>query len=207
MIILSGAASASSTIHQSWHRNPRRVRFTITIGQAVSEPLSYATILGGAYTWIGTFPPSLGQRRARNAGQAAFSLLEIAPVANCTAAAGAIYPLLFVGRLLGGANSWQAKGPYQVEPELLLQDDRRIFPVNRLLQPPPGFTPLMVFIGGIAVAACNLAPIASAAFSDTVMLIVTQTICAGDAYKGLWPEILLLIAGIVVIGFRWRSRD
>jgi len=57
-----------------------------------------------------------------------------------------------------------------------------------------------VFIGAIALAAFNVAPIAATAFAGAVLLILLRVITADEAYGGLRPEILLLIAGMVVIG-------
>ena len=57
-----------------------------------------------------------------------------------------------------------------------------------------------VFIGVIAVAALDLVPIAAASFAGAVLLILLRVISPDQAYAGLRPEILLLIAGMVVIG-------
>ena len=204
VILLSGAASA-------FVNNTPIVVLTAPVIRDASNslslpakrfliPLSYATILGGACTLIGTSTNLLVNDMARNAGQPVFSLFEITPVAICIAAAGGIYLFSFGGRMLGGTNSVATDRPLPERAETAAGDDPSVFPANRPFQPLPGFTSLIVFIGVIAVAAFNLAPIASAAFSGAVLLIVTRTIRADDAYKGLRPEILLLIAGMVVIG-------
>ncbi|MBX9574420.1 MAG: SLC13/DASS family transporter [Caulobacteraceae bacterium] len=57
-----------------------------------------------------------------------------------------------------------------------------------------------VFVLVVAAAGLGLAPIAAAAFAGAVALILTRVITAEEAYAGLRPEILLLIAGMVVIG-------
>lgn len=57
-----------------------------------------------------------------------------------------------------------------------------------------------VFAAVIFVAATGLAPIAAAAFAGAVVLILMKVISADEAYAGLRPEILLLIAGMVVVG-------
>ena len=46
----------------------------------------------------------------------------------------------------------------------------------------------------------NVAPIAATAFASAVFLILLRVISADEAYRGLKPEILILIAGMVVIG-------
>ena len=57
-----------------------------------------------------------------------------------------------------------------------------------------------VFVAVIVVAALGLAPIAASAFAGAVVLILMRVISADEAYAGLRPEILLLIAGMVVVG-------
>jgi di/tricarboxylate transporter len=64
----------------------------------------------------------------------------------------------------------------------------------------PAIISLTVFVLVIAAAALGWAPIAAAAFAGAVVLILLGVITAEDAYAGLRPEILLLIAGMVVIG-------
>ena len=59
---------------------------------------------------------------------------------------------------------------------------------------------LGIFALVILAAALNLAPIAASAFAGAVALILLRVITAEEAYAGLRPEILLLIAGMVVIG-------
>ncbi len=59
---------------------------------------------------------------------------------------------------------------------------------------------LGVFIAVVATAGLGLAPIAAAAFAGAVALILLKVITPEEAYAGLRPEILLLIAGMVVIG-------
>ncbi len=57
-----------------------------------------------------------------------------------------------------------------------------------------------VFLTVVVVAGLGWAPIAAAAFAGAVALILLRVITAEEAYAGLRPEILLLIAGMVVIG-------
>ena len=59
---------------------------------------------------------------------------------------------------------------------------------------------LTVFVGAIAAASLGVAPIAATAFAGAVLLILIRVIDADEAYRGLRPEILMLIAGMVVIG-------
>jgi len=59
---------------------------------------------------------------------------------------------------------------------------------------------LGIFVAVVATAGLGLVPIAASAFAGAVALILLRVITAEEAYAGLRPEILLLIAGMVVIG-------
>ena len=50
------------------------------------------------------------------------------------------------------------------------------------------------------MASLNVAPIAACAFGGAVLLILLRVISADEAYGGLRPDILMLIAGMVVLG-------
>ena len=168
-------------------------------------PLSYVTILGGACTLIGTSTNLLVNDMARSAGEAGFSLFEVTPVALFIAAAGGLYLLLFAPRLLKGAEG-AAPVPLSqaVEDAAETRDgsvgDPSLFAEHRPYQPRRAMASLAVFVGVVVVAALGYAPIAAAAFTGAVLLIVTRIISADEAYRGLRPQILLLIAGMVVVG-------
>jgi len=59
---------------------------------------------------------------------------------------------------------------------------------------------LTVFILVVAAAGLGIAPIAAAAFAGAVALILLGVLTPEEAYSGLKPDILLLIAGMVVVG-------
>lgn len=63
---------------------------------------------------------------------------------------------------------------------------------------------LTVFALVILVAGLGWAPIAATAFAGAVALILLKVLTAEEAYAGLRPEILLLIAGMVVIGMAFE---
>jgi di/tricarboxylate transporter len=167
-------------------------------------PLSYMAILGGCCTLIGTSTNLLVADMARVSGQPTFSLFEITPVGLCIALAGALYLFLFSGRLIRTV----------VEDEQ--NDDRghainegmtgaqvgnaEAFAPRQELQPRRALFSVAIFAGVIAAAAFGLAPIAAAAFAGAVLLILFRVVSADEAYHGLRPEILMLIAGMVVIG-------
>ena len=163
-------------------------------------PLSYVSILGGACTLIGTSTNLLVNDMARNADQPVFGMFEITPVGLIVGLAGAVYLFFFSDRLLGRepASAPTADEPLVVEDAA--GDDPSLFPLNRPFRAFEAFASLGVFVGVVLVAALGIAPIAASAFSGAVLLVLLRVISAEDAYKGLRPEILLLIAGMVVVG-------
>ncbi len=162
-------------------------------------PLSYVTIMGGACTLIGTSTNLLVNDMARSSGQPTFSLFEITPVGLIVALAGGIYLVLFGGRLLGGSGPEEEQPPAQPAHDASLGDSS-LFAEHRPLRPGHAGLSLAVFLGVVIVAALGWAPIAASAFAGAVLLILTRVISAEEAYRGLRPDILLLIAGMVVIG-------
>lgn len=164
-------------------------------------PLSYITIMGGACTLIGTSTNLLVNDMARNAGQPAFGLFEITPVALVIAAVGGLYLFLVGSRQL--TNSAGSTAPVQ-EPQEQTGDgmmgDIELFAVDRPFEPKRALTSLAVFVAVVAGAATGFAPIAATAFAGAVTLILLRVISPEEAYAGLRPEVLLLIAGMVVVG-------
>lgn len=205
MIVLAGAASA-------FVNNTPIVVLVAPVIRDVSTsmglpqkrfliPLSYATILGGCCTLIGTSTNLLVNDMARNAGQPIFSLFEITPVAVLIALAGSLYLVTVGARVLSRPHPGEAgAGGLPERAETATGFDPAIYPVDRPFRPWAGLFSLLVFAGVVTVAALDWAPIAAAAFTGAVLLIVTGAISADDAYRGLRPEILLLIAGMVVVG-------
>ncbi|CAN5842853.1 hypothetical protein BH11PSE1_BH11PSE1_06300 [soil metagenome] len=163
-------------------------------------PLSYVTILGGACTLIGTSTNLLVNDMARNAGQPAFGMFEITPVALIVAVAGGVYLFLFGNRLLSAGPSDAPEADNVRVEEAALTDDPSLFPADQLLHPVKALTALAVFGLVVAAAALGLAPIAATAFAGAVLLVLTRVISVEEAYRGLRPEVLFLIAGMVVVG-------
>ena len=168
-------------------------------------PLSYVAVLGGCATLIGTSTNLLVNDMASVAGQPRFGIFEITPVGLCIAIAGAIYLFFASGRLIRSGN-----GEGEVDTPALHSHDPDIqhaqlgspdlFSEGHKLSPWKALASVSVFIAVIALAAFNVAPIAAAAFAGAVLLIVIRVISADEAYQGLRPEILFLIAGMVVLG-------
>jgi len=75
-----------------------------------------------------------------------------------------------------------------------------LFAAKRPFAPAKATLALATFIGAVALAVLGVAPIAATAFAGAVLLILLRVITADEAYGGLRPEILILIAGMVVIG-------
>ena len=167
-------------------------------------PLSYITVLTGCCTLIGTSTNLLVDDMAQVAGQPRFGMFEITPVGLPMALVGGLYLFLFSGRLLARHENEEP------EPAAPAVDASHIasaqvghaslFAEKQPFQPGKAAIALAVFMGAVALAAFNVAPIAATAFAGAVALILLRVISADEAYRGLKPEILILIAGMVVIG-------
>lgn len=165
-------------------------------------PLSYITVLAGCCTLIGTSTNLLVDDMARVSGQPRFGLFEITPVGLPLALAGGLYLFLFSGKLMGR----HLTDPPSEHPEPDFEapgaqiGDAELFAEPRPFQPVKAALAGAVFVGAIAAAALDVAPIAATAFAGAVLLILLRVITADEAYGGLRPQILILIAGMVVIG-------
>ena len=188
-------------------------------------PLSHVTVLGGLLTLIGTSTNLLVNDMARNAGQPVFSLFEITPVGLVIALVGGLW-LYFVGaRQLGRAaaaeeaaeeNGPDAAGGGEAQFSVPRIGESRNLPdgsgdaqlgdvalysaADRPFRLRPALLSFGVFALVIAATGLGWAPIAAAAFAGAVSLILLKVITPEEAYAGLRPEILLLIAGMVVVG-------
>ncbi len=163
-------------------------------------PLSYVSILGGACTLIGTSTNLLVNDMGRAAGQPAFAMFEITSVGLVIAVAGGLYLLLFGGRLLSGLPGDAPAGAAAMGKQNAPGDDPALVPIDRRFDPIRATISFAVFVAVIAAAAIGLAPIAATAFSGAVLLVLTRTISVEEAYRGLRPDVLFLIAGMVVVG-------
>lgn len=171
-------------------------------------PLSYVAVLGGCCTLIGTSTNLLVNDMASVAGQPRFGIFEITPVGLAVALTGALYLFFFSGRLL--VRPGESRPEPVTSPELALSHDPDLagaqmgspdlFAEPRPLQPFKALASICVFILVIVLASLDIAPIAACAFAGAVLLIVIRVISADEAYQGLRPEILILIAGMVVLG-------
>lgn len=165
-------------------------------------PLSYITIMGGSCTLIGTSTNLLVNDMARNAGQPVFGVFEITPVGLVVAAAGGLYLFLFGGRLLAhsqdGEEAPSSKTNTQTGDGTL--GDAKMFTMKTPFQLRKAAISLGVFMVVILSAAIGVTSIAAAAFAGAVLLILLKIISPEEAYTGLRPEVLLLIAGMVVVG-------
>lgn len=173
-------------------------------------PLSYAAVLGGCCTLIGTSTNLLVSDMASVGGQPRFGIFEITPVGLIVACAGSLYLLLFSTRLIKSEDGAPQAGTGEAmavaedfrEPGLAggLVGTAKPFAREVQLKPWPAFISSIVFVTVVALAALNVAPIAACAFAGAVLLILLRVITADEAYSGLRPEVLMLIAGMVVLG-------
>jgi di/tricarboxylate transporter len=168
-------------------------------------PLSYIVVLGGCCTLIGTSTNLLVNDMARVAGQPQFGLFEITPVGLAVALAGGLYLLLFSGRLIAAdASDREPDGvaPAVNDPDIAGAQPgaAELFAEPQPLQPLKALMSVTVFVAVIAIAALDVVPIAASAFAGAVLLILLRVLSADEAYRGLRPEILVLIAGMVVLG-------
>ena len=184
-------------------------------------PLSHVTVMGGLLTLIGTSTNLLVNDMARNAGQPVFRMFEITPVGLIIASAGGLW-LYFVGaRQLGkaaaseetagriapdsasafvGPRLGEARNQPDGSGDANLGDVALYSAADRPFRLRPALFAFGVFVAVITTAAMGWAPIAAAAFAGAVSLIILRVISPDEAYAGLRPEVLLLIAGMVVIG-------
>lgn len=142
------------------------------------------------------------------AGQPRFGIFEITPVGLAVALTGGLYLLLFSRLLLGRAVAKDTVD--DSDAALHAADDPGItgsqigaassFAEVRPLQPWKALVSALIFLVVIALAAMNVAPIAACAFAGAVLLILLRIITADEAYSGLRPDILMLIAGMIVLG-------
>lgn len=175
-------------------------------------PLSYVTVLGGLLTLIGTSTNLLVNDMARNAGQPTFGMFEITPVGLVIAGAGALYLYLFGAKMLpkDAATPAEAAPPAMAVGEArgteggagdaVLGDVALFKAADRPFQFRRAMIALAVFVAVVAAAAVGVAPISAAAFAGAVSLILLKVISPEEAYAGLRPDVLLLIAGMVVVG-------
>lgn len=139
-------------------------------------PLSYAAVLGGCCTLIGTSTNLLVNDMAAVAGQAKFGLFEITPIGIAVAVSGGLYLLLFSGRLIKGDGDYSEDLNGTLtggEPGLAGAQvgSARAFAASRPLRPLRALASLAVFVGVITLAALDIAPIAASAFAGAVLLI------------------------------------
>lgn len=168
-------------------------------------PLSYAAVLGGSCTLIGTSTNLLVNDMASVAGQPRFGIFEITSAGVIVALTGGLFLILFSGSLAKGDSP-------ELDPDDVLKSNQEPglaggqlgsaipFAEHRPLQPLKALASLAVFVGAVTLAALNIAPIAASAFAGAVLLILIRVITADEAYRGLRPEVLMLIAGMVVLG-------
>jgi di/tricarboxylate transporter len=171
-------------------------------------PLSYAAVLGGCCTLIGTSTNLLVNDMAAVSGQPRFGIFEITPVGLAVALAGGAYLMLIGHRLVRTEDDETAPSPAPDgthpigEPGLAGGQIgmSSVFAEKAPLRVFPAIASAATFVAVVVLAALNVAPIAACAFAGAVLLILIRVITPNEAYAGLRPEVLMLIAGMVVLG-------
>ncbi|QNM83832.1 SLC13/DASS family transporter [Sphingomonas sabuli] len=194
------AAPVVRDVAKSLNRSPKRYLI----------PLSYAAVLGGCCTLIGTSTNLLVADMAMAAGQPRFGIFEITPVGLWVALIGGIYLMLIGSRLIKADDGAEEMATAEAAEK---SEDFRApglqggiighvqpFTEHVDLQPWKAITSSAIFVGVVAAAALNIAPIAACAFAGAVLLILLKVVTADEAYAGLRPEVLMLIAGMIVLG-------
>ena len=173
-------------------------------------PLSYAAVLGGCCTLIGTSTNLLVNDMATVAGQPRFGIFEITPVGLTVAVAGGLYLMLFSTKLIRTTDGRPKESTIDAveaaedfrSPGLAGGTIGHVEPFSKQveLKPWQAITSSAIFVAVVAAAALNVAPIAACAFAGAILLILLRVITADEAYAGLRPEVLMLIAGMIVLG-------
>jgi di/tricarboxylate transporter len=167
-------------------------------------PLSYAAVLGGSCTLIGTSTNLLVSDMASVAGQSRFGIFEITPVGLVVALSGGLYLLLLGERLIDTRHDEEVAemSRSDVEPGLAggQVGSARSFAEQVAFRPAAAAASAAVFVAVVTLAALDVAPIAACAFAGAVLLILARVLTADEAYRGLRAEVLMLIAGMVVLG-------
>ncbi|MDP1874265.1 SLC13 family permease [Phenylobacterium sp.] len=149
-------------------------------------PLSYASIMGGACTLIGTSTNLLVDDMAQRQHLAPFTLFEITGVGLAIAAVGAVYLAVVAPRLLPADDvSGTVTGILPEAP-----------PPLRLI---PALVSVTVFAFVLGAAAGGLS-IAVVAFVGAMALLAFRVMKPEEAYSGLRPQVLLMIGGMLVVG-------
>jgi Na+/H+ antiporter NhaD/arsenite permease-like protein len=150
-------------------------------------PLSYAAVLGGCCTLIGTSTNLLVNDMAVVAGQPRFGIFEITPVGLCVAIAGGIYLVLFSHKLIRPGEETPAGAVEEIDvgdPGLAGGQigTAASFAEHAPLRPGAALLSAGVFVSVVALSAFNVAPITACAFGGAVLLILLRVITADEAY-------------------------
>ena len=215
-ILIAGAGSASAFLNNTpivVLSAPVVRDVAKSLGQSPKVyllPLSYAAVLGGCCTLIGTSTNLLVNDMASVSGQPRFGIFEITPVGVSVALAGGIYLLLLSKHLIRtdqGATTLSIEAALKANEDFLepglqggLVGTAEPFAREVALRPWAALLSSLVFVVVVVLATLDVAPIAACAFAGAVLLILLRVITADQAYSGLRPEVLMLIAGMVVLG-------
>ena len=118
------------------------------------------------------------------------------------AAAGGLYLFLIGGRLLARSDDGALPPSQDLQEQTGdgMLGDIELFAVDKPFSARRAILSLGVFLAVILAAAAGITSIAAGAFAGAVLLILLKVISPEEAYAGLRPDVLLLIAGMVVVG-------
>ncbi|KAA9130899.1 SLC13/DASS family transporter [Marinihelvus fidelis] len=156
-------------------------------------PLSYASILGGTCTLVGTSTNLLVDGIAQREGLAPFGIFDITLVGVLLAVCGLAYLLLFGWWLLPDrapdARSVSAALPAPGDPgDPAHTPRRRKAPLA-----------VAVILAVVTLAALHVLPIVSLAVIGAIVVVAAGCLTAGEAYRAVhWPIIMLIFAMLAI---------
>ena len=148
-------------------------------------PVSYAAMIGGMCTIVGTSTNLVVAGMMEDAGLGTFGVFELAQLGLPIAVGGMLFMTLFGSRLLPGTlespSITPAPAPAPTRPA----------PANLLCQP----APVLVVVGlMIAVPACTPVPLVVSVFGAATLLLLGKAISPRQARTSLDLEVLVTIA-------------
>lgn len=150
-------------------------------------PASYATVLGGTLTLIGTSANLVVANSAKSRGLAPFGLFEISLLGLIYAAIGAAYMIFIGSRLLPNtANSHESLSSAETDPHTESAAKRRLA--------------LGTLLAITILAGLELAPIGLLTMAGALFVILTKCLSLEEAYQTIPWNLCFLIIGMLGLG-------